>query len=181
MKGGVKLIGVKNMMNNLKSVGGNVQKSSVVAISKAGAHLERALKTKLSNLGTGKIYVRSNKYRGRRASVFHRASVPGQPPAKDTGRLMSSITHNVTGRPGNDLPDPGGTKDRVRGYVGTNMGDIGYSLERGAMIHPFGDPTRLVPLLPRPWMYPTFEEESKEVFDIVANTLKEAIEKAKVK
>lgn len=178
MKGGVKLLGVKDMIDNLVAVGGNVQKSGRKALFRGGAHLEKALKRKLSQSGSGREYKTGRK--GKRYAI-HRASAPGQPPAVDTGRLRSSITHNVTGRVGRSLPDPGGSKEVIRGYVGTNMGDIGYSLERGAMIHPFGNLDVLVPLLPRPWMLPTFEEEGGQVAKIVSGTLARAIEEAKVK
>jgi len=177
MKGGVKLFGVGDMIDNLKTVGGDVQKSSRKAIFRGGAHLEGALKKKLSQSGTGREYRTGRK--GKRYAM-HRASAPGQPPAVDTGRLRSSITHNVTGRVGSSLPDPGGSKEKVRGYVGTNV-EYGYWLERGAMIHPFGNVDVLVPLLPRPWMLPTFEEEGGQVAKIVRSTLAEAIKKAKMK
>ena len=177
MKGGVKLFGVRNMMDNLESLGGNVRRSSRTAILKAGAHLEGKLKRKLSEPGTGREYrtgKKGSRYR------FHRASAPGQPPAIDTGRSRGSITHNITGSPGQTLPDPGGSKTKVRGYVGTNVDSL-YHLERGAMIHPFGNLNILVPLLPRPWMYPTLEEEAVQVAKIVRDTLQEAINEARMK
>lgn len=52
--------------------------------------------------GTGRIYIRGGK--------VHRASAPGEPPAVDTGRLRSSITHEVKIQ-GNE----------VSGLVGTNV------------------------------------------------------------
>lgn len=52
--------------------------------------------------GTGRIY--------RRGGKAHQASAPGQPPAVDTGRLRSSITHDVR-------IERGG----VIGRVGTNV------------------------------------------------------------
>jgi len=188
VKGGVKLFGVGDMIDNLKTVGGDVQKSSRKAVFRGGAHLEKALKRKLNQKGTGRKYGKTKEGRwypwmsvkkGGRYET-HVASAPGQPPAVDTGRLRSSITHNVTGRVGSSLPDPGGSKERVRGYVGTNV-EYGYWLERGAMIHPFGNLGITVPLLPRPWMLPTFEEEGGQVAKIVRSTLAEAIKKAKMK
>jgi len=51
-----------------------------------GLSLERAIKQKLSQAGTGKIYVRGKK--------VHQASAPDEPPAIDTGRLRASISTN---------------------------------------------------------------------------------------
>ena len=53
----------------------------------------RALREQLSKPGTGRVYrVSQGKARGRnlREQGFHRASVPGRPPAADTGMLRRS-------------------------------------------------------------------------------------------
>jgi len=177
MKTKIKILGVDDLIKNLESLNANVEKASKDAIWKAGAHLEKRLKEKLSHSGTGKEY--STGFKTARYA-YHVASAPGQPPAPDTGRLRASITHNLTGKVGTKLPDPGGGKNKVKGYVGTNV-DYGKILELGAMIYPFGNPNIKVPLLPRPWLFPTLMEEANAVAAIIRNSLKMAIAKAKKK
>ena len=164
MKAGVKVTGVKELIQNLERLGGNVQTASVEAIWTAGAHLEGAEKEKLSQPGTGRTYKTGRK--GRRYAT-HQASAPGEPPAVDEGELRSSVTHNVTGRPGRDLPDPGGSKTLVKGYTGTN-------LEKGPYLE-FGTSR----MKARPWLYPKIVEEATEVAKLIQNVIKRAIAKAK--
>lgn len=71
------------------------------ALARAAVTVERAAKRGMSS-GGGRSY--------RRGSVVHVASAPGTAPAVDTGRLRSSITHEI-GR------DPRGLVARV----GTNV------------------------------------------------------------
>lgn len=58
-------------------------------VRQAALALERTIKRKLSQRGTGRLY--------RRGKKTHRASAPGQPPAVDTGRLRSSVGHERRG------------------------------------------------------------------------------------
>lgn len=66
--------------------------------------LEGAIKKDLSQLGTGRSYRRT------KAGLYHIASAPGSPPATDSGRLRSSITHEI----GRDV-------DGLVARVGTNV------------------------------------------------------------
>jgi len=153
-----------------------VEHASRDALWKAGAELERELKIKLSRPGTGKTWPTGAK--GKRYAT-HVASAPGQPPAVMNDRLRSSVTHNVTERPGTELPDPGGTKEIVRGYVGTNV-EYGPALEFGvSMMHPFGNQKLVSRIEPRPWLYVTIAENANEVARTVTDSLKEAIKKAR--
>lgn len=68
----------------------------------AAAMVEGRVKMKLSQQGRGRVYIRG--------AVRHQASLPGDPPAVDTGRLRSSITHRV------EASGPS-----VIGLVGTNV------------------------------------------------------------
>lgn len=164
MKAGVRVTGVKELIQNLERLGGNVQDASIEAIWTAGAHLEGAAKEKLSQPGTGRTYKTGRS--GERYAT-HQASAPGEPPAVDTGELRASVTHNVTGRVGKSLPDPGGSKTKVKDYVGTN-------LESGAYLE-FGTSR----MKPRPWLYPTIAEEAAVVNKLIKNVLKKAIAKGK--
>jgi len=178
MEAGVKVLGVRELILNLEALGADVERASKDALWEAGALLERELKIKLSRPGTGKIWPKRG-VKGKRYK-YHQASEPGQPPARDDDRLGASVTHNVTGRVGEELPDPGGGKGDIRGYVGTNMGDIGASLEFGvSMMHPFGNQKLVSRIEPRPWLYITIAENANEVARIVTDSLKESIKKAK--
>jgi hypothetical protein len=57
-------------------------------LDQAGIVLTNAVKVKLSQPGTGRLYVRTRN--GVKAA--HRASAPGQPPAVDTGTYRASWT-----------------------------------------------------------------------------------------
>ncbi len=109
--------------------------------------LERNIKRKLSQPGTGRIYPRGKKR-------VHQASAPGEPPAVDMGRLRSSIGHDET---------------RVLGEVisirvGTNV-DYATPLEYGA-------PSKGI--LPRPFMRPALEESKPEMSSAVTAELQHA-------
>ena len=177
MEAGVYVRGVRELMLNLQALGADVERASRDALWKAGALLEERLKRKLSHAGTGEEYSTGAKT-GRYAK--HRASASGEPPAVDTGRLRSSITHTVNksiskqysfkgGSDVTDLPDPGGTKDVARGYVGTNV-RYGFFLEHGT-----------VNVAERPWMFVTISENANEVAGTIKDSLEDAIKKAKKK
>jgi hypothetical protein len=72
-------------------------------------------------------------------------SAPGEPPRKQTGRLLGSVAHEVSERAGSPV-----------GRVGTNV-DYGRALEKGASgmrTSAWGKPTRPYHwvLLARPWL-----------------------------
>ncbi len=61
--------------------------------------IEARWKASLSGARSGRVY-----RRGKRGTILHRASAPGEPPATDTGNLVNSIyakmTDQVTGEVG---------------------------------------------------------------------------------
>ena len=178
-RSGIRIHGLNDLITNLGLLGGPIVKRAARdALWKAGAHLEEKLKTRLSEPGTGHTYLRKGIKTRRYA--FHRASEPGSPPAPDTGRLRSSITHNVTGRPGRRLPDPGGSAVYARANIGTNV-PYGYHLERGFRSRPYGNP-RLAPVFvqPRPWFFVTLEIERLTVARIIRTSLSASLEGARL-
>lgn len=181
LRAGIKVYGLDVLLANLSSLGGPVlTKASRKALWEAGAHLERKLKERLSQPGSGITYKRPGVKTGRYA--MHKASAPGEPPAPDTGRLRSSITHNVTGKLGKGtLPDPGGSKTKAKANIGTNV-MYGYYLERGFRGRPYGNP-KLAPIFvkARPWFYVTFEAEKGAVGRIIRESLRTSIATAKMK
>jgi len=115
-----------------------------------GLSLERAIKQKLSQAGTGKIYVRGKK--------VHQASAPDEPPAIDTGRLRASISTNWS------------ESGMTEGVIG-NQADLGDGVKQPSIsgeevfkvvvgsnvvyapILEFGNKK----ILPRPFMRPVFD------------------------
>ena len=96
-------------------------KKKGLAIAKAGMteaaeYAVGEVKEMLSKPGTGRVY-KSRRARG--GHILHRASVPGQPPAPDTGTLRRSIARRIKVIAG-----------QVYGYVGTKLG-YGENLEYG--------------------------------------------------
>lgn len=184
--GRVEVRGLDEFLSVMERLRLNVRKAGREVLLLAGTHLEGKLKRKLSRPATGKKY---RVFRGRdgvrrlipdrrtgkkgRYSV-HRASAPGLPPAVDMGRLRASVTHNVTGRPGSKLPDPGGGRDEVRAHVGTNVA-YGYYLERGARIpHAFGRGPPVI-IQARPWFYITVQLQMLRIMQIIENGLRDFI------
>lgn len=179
MAAGIKVYGIREFILNLKALGADVERASKRAIWEAGAFLEKELKQELSKTGTGKIWPKTGiKKKGGRYG-FHTASAPGEPPAPDDSRLKASITHNVTDKPGDELPDPGGSKNEIRGHVGTNV-EYGAHLEFGVpFMHPFGNVNIVSSIEPRPWMYVTISRNANEVSEIIKRSLEAAVEKAR--
>jgi HK97 gp10 family phage protein len=159
-EGKLSVVGIEEFLSTMEMLEMDLNVAGKRALLAAGAHLEEKLKKRLSRPGGGRTYRTGKK--GARYR-FRQSSAPGAPPAVDTGRLRNSITHNVTGRPGNRLPDPGGGKNFVRVYVGTNVA-YGYYLERG---------TRYV--LPRPWFYITVQSQTNKIRRLIAQELSKAI------
>jgi HK97 gp10 family phage protein len=121
-----------------------VRLSGTRGLVEAALILERKIKQKLSQPGTGRIYPRGKK--------VHQASAPGEPPAVDTGRLRSSIGHDETQILGETIS--------VR--VGTNV-DYATPLEYGSY-----------KVKPRPFMRPALEEAKPEMSDAVTAELQHA-------
>ena len=162
--GKVKVTGVDKFIANMKALNIDILAGGRDALWQAGAHLENKLKYRLSRPGTGKTYATGAKTKRYK---YHRASAPGMPPAVMTGRLRASITHNVTGKVGPSLPNPGGDlKKEIRAYVGTNV-SYGYSLERGTS-----------KILPRPWFYITVQAQAPRVLRIIEKSLRNQIKAA---
>lgn len=103
-------------------------------VEKTCEFISEEVKRTLSKPGTGRVYVRDGK--------MHRASTPGQPPAKDTGTLEDSIEYKVT-KEGYD----------VVGLVGSTA-DYAIYLEFGTS-----------KMAARPFLRPVLENKKKEIVD----------------
>ena len=158
--GTMRVIGLEQFLKTLDRLRLDVNKAGKQALTKVGLFAEGALKKRVSRTGHGRTYKTGSKTTRYK---YHTASVPGHPPAVDTGRLRSSITYNVTGKPGNVLPNPGGGFGDVRAYVGTNV-YYGYFLEMGTS-----------KMAPRPWFYITIQANANNIRNLIANSLRDYI------
>lgn len=93
---------------------------------------------------TGRVYTRG--------AISHQASAPGEAPATDTGRLVSSISHWI---------HDGGKKV----LVGTVM-PLGRWLEYG---------TRR--MLARPWLWPSLEARRQQIVELVNKAIAKGMAK----
>ena len=88
----------------------------------------------------------------------HHPSLPGNPPAVDTGTLRRSITYQVD-------------ENELVGYVGSNLKDPPY----GAYLE-FGttkDGKHIIK--PRPWLKPATEKSMEKIKEIMAGAVKVGI------
>jgi len=75
------------------------------AMTKAAIYLQGVVRRMVGGIGSGKIYKRGRK--------THQASLPGKPPARDSGILASSISYDVKK-----------IKNMVHGHVGAEIEKI---------------------------------------------------------
>ena len=151
----------------LKWFGKECEKQILSATEQAvlkGCHMiESDTKTSMV-AGTGREYKRGKK--------IHRASVAGQPPAVDTGRLRASIAVNWTnsGLPNGKVINPKQSEDGISmppsengkftGRVGTNV-EYALPLEFGT-----------VKMGPRPYLRPAFEKNISKIRALFENLIK---------
>jgi hypothetical protein len=114
-------------------------------LDRVGVQLVSRLRVTLSTPGQGRVYDQRF-FTNRRGRVIaygkrvpHRASAPGDPPARDTGVLAASVSAHVTRRP-----------DGAELSVGSSL-DYAVYTEFGSRF----SIRRLATVAPRPWMRPT--------------------------
>jgi len=133
------------------------------AVMKGCFMIEKDVKTSMQP-GTGREYKRGGK--------IHRASVTGQPPAVDSGRLRASIASNWSGsglangnvtnpkQSGDGVSMPPTEPNKFTGRVGTNV-FYGKILEYGS-----------VKMGPRPFLRPAFEKNISKIRNLFENLIK---------
>lgn len=155
----IKVVGLKELMQNLKRMDADVGGEARIALEKVGQHLENEIKITLSHRWgprTGRVY--DTRKKGARYQK-HQASAPGEPPAVLSGELMGSIAHKAKRV----------SKTRAEGAVGTNI-ETAPALERGR-----GN------MAPRPFMFPTIVKEAKNVSGIIRKSLSNSLKKYRKK
>jgi HK97 gp10 family phage protein len=88
------LVGDKELIAALKKYGAAAAVEVEKAITKTAINIHSDAVKSVSRAGSGRLYKRGP---GRNLSATHRASKPGDPPAKDTGRLVSSLVWKMDG------------------------------------------------------------------------------------
>ena len=141
----IKVSNLKKALSQLKTLSKDLE-PDFQEVVKGGAQLIRgeAIKSIQTGAKSGIVY---EKYNPRRT---HRASAPGQPPASDTGNLVSKITIRQDG------------KDKTN--VESNA-DYSAFLEYGTS-----------KMEPRPFMLPAFEKSKKPIINAVFNRVKRKVE-----
>ena len=124
--------------NLQKKMTTNARKNVKIAVTRGTSLVENEAKESIAQGGTGKTY---EKYNPRRT---HTASKSGQPPATDTGFLISQITMNVKSQ----------TNGSVVGQV-ISAAPYSKALE-------FGTTT----MDARPFMQPALEKNKKKIVSI---------------
>jgi hypothetical protein len=86
-------------------------------------------------------------YTGHRGGKVHYPSMPGNPPAIDTGVLVQSVTHRIEGT------------FQPEGYVGTRE-PYGRYLEYGTSV-----------MAPRPWLGPALEANREKIMSMLGEAV----------
>jgi hypothetical protein len=144
MKINVEVQGIDNIRRELKKRGDSAERSVKAAVL-GGALMVQAESRRSIQRGpkTGRRYKKSK-------NVTHIASAPGQPPATDTGRLVSGVLISA---------EQGGYAVRV----GTNI-KYGKDLEYG---------TRK--MAARPWLFPALKNNGDKLLRSIRLAVKRAL------
>jgi len=133
---------------------------TVKAMKKACIFVQRYAKQTVGGPGSGRAYKRG-KGKGK-AARYHYASVPGAPPARDSGVLTSSISYKI---------DKKGAY--IQGRVGPDVAKIA-SRKKGSTDPEYGLYLELGTkrMAARPWLSLTQNETSDDVIRIFQNAFK---------
>lgn len=134
-------VDLKGLKDIEEAVAGGTGRRNIERALNAGALLleNHAKKSILSGAKTGRTY--------KRGTVSHRASAPGQPPASDTGRLVSSFLS----QPG---PEP-----------------LSYDVHANAMYAGFLE-NGTSKMAPRPFLQPAMKATADRITQLVRDAIK---------
>jgi len=139
------VIGLDKLTKRLQSMPPDSTREVKKAIATSAFMVEATAKRAIAQgKKSGKVY--------KRRGVFHRASAAGEPPATDTGRLISSISHQAF-------------LDGLQVLVGTAT-KYGKFLEFGTHR-----------IAARPWLFPALKQNSKKIVQLIDSAVKKAIQK----
>ena len=130
--------------------------TAVTAMKKATIYTQGVVRKMVGGVGDGKRYKRT------KSGKYHTASVPGKPPARDTGILASSISHTVKieGTKIQGFVGPDIDKIRNRKKTGTTDPNYGFYLAEGTKY-----------MKKRPWLKPSLIKAKSKIDDIFKKAL----------
>jgi hypothetical protein len=117
---------------------------NTIAMNKAAITVQATAKKLIGGAGSGRLYKRGKKQ--------HRASSPGQPPARDTGILANSVSFQV-GQKGN----------KIIGSVGPDTGDIKSKKPRVDPDYGLYLELGTSRIAARPWLRPSLIKSRKKI------------------
>ena len=129
-----------------------VTQENIKAMNKAAITVQATAMKLIGGAGSGRLYKRGKK--------SHRASAPGDPPARDTGILTNSISFEVVQR-GNEIKGfVGPDIDKIRSQSPRTDPDYGWMLDQGTKN-----------IARRPWLRPSLIKSRNQIlkFFKVAN------------
>lgn len=130
-------------------------KENIKAMNKAAITVQATAKKLIGGAGSGRLY-RRRKQTGKRgtftANQWHRASKPGDPPARDSGVLANSVTFEVS-RKG----------DRIKGSVGPDINKIKQQSPRTDPDYGFFLEVGTRDIAKRPWLKPALIKSSRKI------------------
>lgn len=148
----VGILGSKALIKNLKKAKDAANKAAEQEVNRARLAVETTAKQLIARgPKTGNIYPRGG-------GKFHQASAPGQPPATDTGTLVSSIESKI------EIHRPG-----VASAVVWTEKDYGKFLEFGTK-----------DIEPRPWLTPAVEQNRERFPEALGKAVIRGINQAVV-
>ncbi|MDD5358333.1 MAG: hypothetical protein PHX80_04250 [Candidatus Nanoarchaeia archaeon] len=135
------------LIQKFKERGVKVHTGMIQAIMDACLLVDGTAKKSMyrTTINTSVVYRRGNKEKG---YIYHSPSVPGEPPAVDTARLVQSITHRIEYE-----------ANSATGYIGTKV-PYGRYLEFGTSRMP-----------PRPWLGPAVEKNKNRIKNLLNNAV----------
>jgi HK97 gp10 family phage protein len=143
----VQIIGLDKLQERARKLGVNMATQMQQAVLASVLKIEAEAKTSLNTGGkSGVVY--------KRRSVTHRASAPGEPPATDTGKLVSSIRSNVR-------------RDVDGAALGTVLAGAAYAKDLE-----FGTSN----MAARPFMFPAAEKSKPEIEQFFRTAATRALE-----
>jgi hypothetical protein len=133
-------------------------KENVKAVTKAAIIVQATAKKLIGGTGSGKLY-RRRKQTGKRgtftANQWHRASVAGKPPARDSGVLANSVTFEVSRKGDRIKGSVGPDVDRIKQQSPRTDPDYGYFLEVGTK-----------DIAKRPWLEPALIKSRRKIMKL---------------
>lgn len=157
-----------------KAVEKEIRDREYKALARAGAFLEKVIKKSMTDTETRSGHgLLRQKARGKKRAKYHYPSLPGYPPAVDTGRLRGSITFQVSDGVGSSPQKPATAADTIETpsmmmsgatcRVGTAV-HYGVYLEFGTK--PRGRNSSLMGIIkPRPFLRPALENNRSKIIE----------------